>query len=348
MVPSPTGISDIVELLSKASFFASLLPDDLYWLASKSTLERYEAGEALFRPGETARRFYVVKAGAVAVSRTDESGHSEEMARFVAGDAVGDFDFSRSAVYDAEAACAEPSELLAFPGLGMGMDDLVRERPDVAARILLRSVAMISSRVRSTQALISDNAPWVRELRRQVYTDAATGLWSRSFLDAELPRSLEPPAAVLLVKPDRFKELCDAWTHAAGDAAMERIAAVLKDEARGLGKAWAIRLRSNEAAIVASGCGRAEAEALAERVAAAYRSIDLSAVTGGAGFSLSASIALASWPDDGKDFRGLVEQAYGLLMRAWKDGGYRVYRLADQNVNDVEPEARRVEPKVKR
>ncbi len=187
---------------------------------------------------------------------------------------------------------------------------------------------MISSRVRSTQALISDNAPWVRELRRQMYTDAATGLWSRAFLDDELPRSLEPPVAIVLCKPDRFKELCDTWTHSAGDAAMERIAAILKDEARGMRKAWAVRLRSNETALVASGCRPADADELARRLAAAYRGIDLGAATGGSDFRLSASIAVASWPEDGQDFRDLVEQAYGLMMHVWKDGGNTVARLS--------------------
>ena len=327
MAEKLAGLSDIVTLLRKSDFFSRLLDDDMYWLASKSELVSYPAGSALFEAGEKAVRFFILNSGAVAVSRIDASGHSEEMARFVAGDVVGDFDFSRGASYDAAAACAEDSDILVFPDRGETMDDLTRERPDIAARILLRSVAMISSRVRSTQALISDNAPWVRELRRQMYTDAATGLWSRSFLDDELHRSLEAPVAIVLCKPDRFKELCDSWGHSAGDAAMERIASILKDETRSIRKAWAIRLRSNETAIVASGCGPREGIALAERIMAAYSRIDLHPVTGGRGFALSASVAVASWPRDGKDFRGLVEQSYGQLMRAWKDGGARIYSL---------------------
>ena len=128
-------------------------------------------------PGDRAVRFFIVKSGSVAVSRLDAGGRSEEMARFVAGDVVGDFDFSRAAAYDAAAVCAEGSEILSFPGRGATMDDLVRERPDVSARILLRTVAMISSRVRSTQALISENAPWVRELVITSYSIHYTKLY---------------------------------------------------------------------------------------------------------------------------------------------------------------------------
>ncbi|MBN2875063.1 MAG: diguanylate cyclase [Spirochaetales bacterium] len=327
MPQSRTALTDIVRLIEGAEFFSRLLQDDLYWLAAQAELCSLAADTVLFRPGEKARCFYIVRDGSVAISRLDAGGRSEEMARFVTGDVVGDFDFARGASYDAMATCATPADLLVFPGFGKSMDDLIKDKPDVSARVLLRMVAMISSRVRSTQALISNNAPWVRELRRQVYTDAATGLWSRTFLDEELSRMLESPAAIVAIKPDRFKELCDAWGHSAGDVAMEKLAAILKDEARALRKAWAIRLRSNEAAIVASSCDAAEADALAARLSEAYTRLDLSSVAGDGGFRLSASVAISSWPEDGRDLRGLVSRTHELMAQAWKDGGSRVYRL---------------------
>lgn len=351
-IPSMTeisaGLPDIVTLLKKSDFFSRLLQDDMYWIASRSGLASYPAGSVLFKAGDMASRFFIIRSGTVAVSRIDAAGHSEEMARFVAGDVVGDFDFSRGAAYDAVATCVDDSTILAFPGGSLTMGDLTRERPDISARILLRTVAMISSRVRSTQALISDNAPWVRELRRQMFTDASTGLWSRAFLDDELSRSLEPPAAIVLCKPDHFKELCDTWTHSAGDVAMERIAAILKDEARSLRKAWAIRLRSNETAIVASDCRPAEALALAERLEKAFCAIDLSAVTGDPEFHLSASISVASWPEDGQHLGDLVQEAYGLMLRAWKDGGCRVYKLCDKDAQSVSSDAGRDSPEASR
>jgi len=337
MPESPTALSDIVRLLQGSEFFSRLLQDDLYWLASRAELGVFPAGTVLFSPGEKAYRFFIVRDGSVAVSRLDASGRAEEMARFVKGDVVGDFDFARGASYDAMATCVSTADLLVFPGNGQTMDDLVHEKPDVAARVLLRMVAMISSRVRSTQALISNNAPWVRELRRQVYTDAATGLWSRTFLDEELSHLLEAPAAIIAIKPDKFKELCDAWGHPAGDAAMEKIAAILKDEARALRKAWAVRLRSNETAIIASCCGARESEALAGRLSAAYAGLDLSSVSGAGDFRLSASIAVSSWPEDGKDLRSLVARTHELMAKAWKDGGSRTYRLGPASPSGASP-----------
>jgi CRP-like cAMP-binding protein len=137
----------------------------------------YPAQTSVFIEGERAERFYIVRRGTVVVYRRGEGERLDEMARFEAGDVVGDFDFSRRAVYDAMARAEDETELVAFPAYGLNMDDLARERPDIAARILLRSVAMISSRVRSTQATYPKMPPGYASLRRQMYTDSATGLW---------------------------------------------------------------------------------------------------------------------------------------------------------------------------
>jgi diguanylate cyclase (GGDEF)-like protein len=337
MEQSKIGLVDMVEILRNTELFSRLLPEDLNWLAGKSASRSYPTDASVFNEGERAERFYIVRSGSVVVYRRGEGERLDEMARFETGDVVGDFDFSRRAVYDAMAKAGDEAELVVFPAFGLSMDDLARERPDIAARILLRSVAMISSRVRSTQALISENAPWVRELRRQMYTDSATGLWVRAFMDEELPKILEEPSALILIKPDRFKELCDTWGHGAGDVAMERIAAILKDEARRLRSAWAIRLRSNETALVASNCPASEAECIQKRLAEAIEGIDIAEALGGTPFGFTASMALAIWPEDGKDFKQLVEAVYGVLMRVWKDGGNRSCRIAADPLDPVDP-----------
>jgi diguanylate cyclase (GGDEF)-like protein len=195
------------------------------------------------------------------------------------------------------------------------------------ARLLLKSAAMVSARLRSTQSLISHNAPWVRELRRQIYTDPGTGLWTKAFLDEELARGVERPSSLLIIKPDRFKELNDAHGHSAGDAAMERIAAILNDVVEGLGRGWALRLRSNETALVLPRCGTGEAIEIARGLRSQIGSLDLSSAIPRCAFRFTASMALATWPQDGADWKRLVDDAYSVLTRAWSDGGDRVYRL---------------------
>ncbi|HSV56697.1 MAG TPA: diguanylate cyclase, partial [Magnetospirillaceae bacterium] len=207
--------------------------------------------------------------------------------------------------------------------------DLARERPDVAARLLLRSLAMISGRLRATHKLISENAPWVRELHRQAYEDPGTGLWAKSFLDEELPRRLVTPTALVLVKPDRFKVLVDSRGHAAGDEAMARIAAVLQSAVRALGRGWAIRVRGNETAIVAPLCPRETAAELARSVAEGIADLEpVPAICGAPFFPFSAAIVHAVWPLDEKDWGVLFSRSQGALMAAWGAGGARVVSVS--------------------
>jgi diguanylate cyclase (GGDEF)-like protein len=318
--------AELLALLKKAELFSGLIDDDLAFVADRVEPISLERGAALFAQGEKARRFFIVRSGQIGIFRTEEDSSERELARYVAGDVLGDFDFAVGSAFDASARADTDAELLAFPSGGLSMQDLARERPDASARIYLRSLSMISSRLRSTQRLISENAPWVRELRRQIYTDSSTGLWSRAFLDEELPRNLTQPTAVVMLKPDKFKELNDAHGHAAGDEAMSLLAGILVGETERLGRGWAIRLRSNETAIVVPRCSPEEATAAARALAAKVAKMEVSAARG-TGFSFTASLSLALWPEDEPDWKRLVESAYGLLTRAWKDGGDRLYRL---------------------
>lgn len=318
--------SELMALLKKAELFSNLLDDDLSYVAERVERFALERGAVLFAQGEKARRFFIVRSGEIGIYRSEEGGAEREMARYVAGDVIGDFDFAIGSAFDATARAGSRAEVVAFPRGGMSMQDLASEKPDASARILLRSLSMISSRLRSTQRLISDNSPWIRELRRQIYTDSSTGLWSRAFLDEEVHRNLEKPTAVVMVKPDRFKELNDAHGHSAGDEAMALLSGILVGETERLGRGWALRLRSNETAVVVPGCRADEATAAARRLAAAVAAMEIPAARG-TGFAFTASLSLAVWPEDGADWRRLVEDSYGLLTRAWKDGGSRLYRL---------------------
>ncbi len=325
----PAADPGLPSLLRKAEIFSSLLDDDLAYAASRAGVIRLAKGARLFDAGQKAQRFYVVRSGGIRVFRSRPDGGEDEMALFASGDALGDFDFARGAEYDASAEAVEPTELVVFPGKDLVFDDLARERPDAAARLLLRSLAMISGRLRATHKLISENAPWVRELHRQAYEDPGTGLWSKAFVDEELPRYLVSPTSLVMIKPDRFKVLVDSRGHAAGDEAMARIAGVLQSSVRALGRGWAVRVRSNETAVIAPGCGREVAEELARSIG--EKIADLEPVPASRGtpfFMFSASVAYSVWPADGEDWKELFVRSQDALMAAWGEGGARVVPVA--------------------
>lgn len=330
MVPIPMAsaiaLPELLDLLRKAELFSSLLDDDLGYVAGSVDILLLKPGESLFLQGEAAGRFFIVRSGEIGIYRREEGGAERHMARYVAGDVIGDFDFAIGSPLDAGARAFEEAEVVAFPKKGLLMQDIASEMPGTCSRILLSSLSMISSRLRTTQRLISENSPWLRELRRQIYTDPSTGLWSRAFLDEELHKNLEPPTTLIMVKPDRFKELNDAHGHSAGDEAMALLSGILVGEAERLGRGWALRMRSNETAVIVPRCDARNAWLIARRVGHGISSMRVAAA-GESGFSFTSSIAYSVWPEDGRDWKALVDDSYSLLMKAWSEGGNRLCRL---------------------
>jgi diguanylate cyclase (GGDEF)-like protein len=319
--------ADILSLLRKAELFNALLEDDLQYIATRVCLKFYPSGKTVFLNDAKADRFYMVKSGEVSVVRGDRDGRMTEMARFLSGEVVGDFDFAMNSNHNANAIAANDSELLVFPMDGLRLEDLAREKPDTVSRILLRSLVMVSSRLRSTHKLISENAPWIRELKRQIYTDPPTGLMSRTFLDEEVLKLLSPPTAVILLKPDRFKLLVDAYGHQAGDEAMSMIAELLESTASSLGRGWAVRLKSNETALIVPNCNERQAHSLLCSLSKELGRLDVSRISPESDFRFSGSFAVGIWPQDEPEFSRLFEKAENILWRAWKDGGERAYRV---------------------
>ncbi len=316
------------DLLRGSEFFSALLEEDLAFASSRTGVLALKAGERLFSTGDTAAHFYIVREGSVRVFRPRQDGGCDEMAVFAPGDALGDFDFARRAAFDACAEAVVDSTLLMFPCAGATMDDLAIERPATAARLLLRSLAMIASRLRSTQVLISANSPWVRELRRRSMEDPGTGLWNRVYLDEEAVRFGSEPYALILLKPDRFKELVDSRGHAAGDEAMIRITAVLKSAVRRFGRGFAARLKSNETAVFLPYATAAEAEAVALRLAAGIAALAPVAGTGELPpFAFSASVVFVARPAAGPAWAPCFEAAYAGLLAAWKRGDGAIARI---------------------
>ena len=290
----------------------------------------------LFSAGEKALRFYILTGGEIRVFKKDDNGGEEEMARFTSGDTIGDFDFARGADYDAFAEAAQDSQLIVFPATNLTMDILAEKEPNFICSILLNAIIMMTGRIKSTRRLILENMSWVQELHRRAYEDPGTGLWKQTLIADEIAGVLKDPAALIMLKPDRFKILVDSCGHSAGDEAMIRIAIILKNITRILGHGWALRFKSNEVGLVINNCHSSQAENIAEKLAesvAAMDSVPLKIrLPGNMGapeegdspeFNFSATVAWSVWPTDDSDWDNLFQRNYTLLLDTWKNGGQK-------------------------
>ncbi|MDR0387098.1 MAG: cyclic nucleotide-binding domain-containing protein [Treponema sp.] len=325
-----------VGCIETADLFAALSERDRKFMSAHAGIMRLRQGDRLFSGDEKAEHFYMLLEGKIRIIQTRPDGKEDETACFVPGDTIGDFDFIRRAAYNARAEAVEDSCLVMFPGSGFRMDDLASEDPRAVSRLLINSILMMNSRIKQNRKFIVENLPGMQELRRRSYEDPGTGLLKQAFLDDELNSILEDPTTLFMMKPDRFKILVDTRGHTAGDEAMVRIAAVLKNAARRRGVGWPLRFKSNETGLVLPRMDGVRAEEAARELAGTIAALDpVPAQNGHPAFNFSVTVSWAVWPGDEPDWETLFQNNYALLLSTWRAGGNRIIRYGSAEPGNV-------------
>jgi diguanylate cyclase (GGDEF)-like protein len=163
-----------------------------------------------------------------------------------------------------------------------------------------------------------------RELERLSITDDLTGLYNRRYLmealanEVRRSRRLDHPCALLIADVDHFKEYNDAYGHLAGDEALTRIAAVLRETTRDVD--CAARYGGEEFVVIMPETKASGAIEMAQRIRT------LLAADERVGGKLSISIGVAQFPEDGDAPEALLARADAALYRAKREGRDRVLR----------------------
>ena len=163
-----------------------------------------------------------------------------------------------------------------------------------------------------------------RELERLSITDDLTGLFNRRYLmdmlalEIRRSRRMNHPFAVLMADVDNFKPYNDAHGHLEGDAALARVAAILRDTSRDVD--CAARYGGEEFVVLMPETEMAGAVEMAERIRTRLAG---DAVIGEA---LTISVGVAQFPADGETPEALLARADAALYQAKRDGRNRIVR----------------------
>jgi diguanylate cyclase (GGDEF)-like protein len=163
-----------------------------------------------------------------------------------------------------------------------------------------------------------------RELERLSITDDLTGLYNRRYLMESLAnevrraRRLKHPFALVMFDVDYFKEYNDASGHLAGDAALARIAAILRGSTRDVD--CAARYGGEEFVVLMPETEADGALETVQRIRASLASDD------GVGGKLTLSIGITQFPEDGATPETLLASADTALYQAKRTGRDRVVR----------------------
>jgi diguanylate cyclase (GGDEF)-like protein len=165
--------------------------------------------------------------------------------------------------------------------------------------------------------------------RRRAEFDALTGLLTpyelRRRLGRLVSRAQAAPGvriALLFVDTDRFKDWNDAYGHAAGDALLRALAAVLRDSAR-FPDDLVARNGGDEFCVVFTDTDKAEAIERADLLRCRIGTLDLRPLRPAGSpvaLRISASIGVAAYPLDAGDASGLLERADAAMYHSKRVG----------------------------
>ncbi len=177
------------------------------------------------------------------------------------------------------------------------------------------------------------------ELERLSVTDALTGLYNRRHLmgtlatEVQRSRRLRRPFSVLLADVDHFKQYNDTHGHPAGDAALARIADILRKTTRGVD--CVARYGGEEFLVMLLETTVGTAAIVAERIRARV------AIEEFAGGRITISIGVAECPSHGDTPESLIESADAALYEAKDRGRDRVVAAAGHQEREKEKKRRR-------
>lgn len=122
------------EVLRNVPLFANLPPDDLRRVAEIASARRYEKRAAIFREGERADGFYVVRAGKVKVFKLSADGKEQVLHLVGPGQSFAEATIFEGGTYPAHAEALEDSELVFLPK--RPFTDLLEKNPRIALRMM--------------------------------------------------------------------------------------------------------------------------------------------------------------------------------------------------------------------
>jgi diguanylate cyclase (GGDEF)-like protein len=164
-----------------------------------------------------------------------------------------------------------------------------------------------------------------RNLHDQAITDALTGLYNRRHFQDNLDKEMrrcereERPLSLLLLDLDHFKQYNDRWGHTQGDEELKRVATQVTKSIRSTDMPF--RYGGEEFAVLLPSCTKEQAADVAEKIRVAVGAHGHRAGVLG---RTTVSIGVATFPQDGRAARVLVDTADGALYAAKAAGRDRV------------------------
>jgi CRP/FNR family transcriptional regulator, cyclic AMP receptor protein len=135
---------ETARLLANTEVFADLEERELAEVAHVAVPRHWDRGEVIFREGDQGDTCYLLRTGAVVLTREHQDGRMVALAELRAGALFGELAMFRGETRSATAEAIEPTTAVAL--LASDMQRLIRRSPDIALKFL----AALAERVSKT------------------------------------------------------------------------------------------------------------------------------------------------------------------------------------------------------
>jgi diguanylate cyclase (GGDEF)-like protein len=185
----------------------------------------------------------------------------------------------------------------------------------------------------SFAAMAIENAKLHQETCKMAITDVLTGLYNRRYFEQVLPQELErahrynQPFGLLMIDVDNFKNFNDAFGHPMGDRILATIAKAIEKALRSVD--FAFRYGGEEITVILPETSLQSACQIAERIRQRVAADTGKLLRNSQDESITVSVGIACYPDDGADVDILVARADELLYQAKAAGRNCIRSRAD-------------------
>src|SRR3954451_12924920 len=135
-------VDETVRLLASTEIFGEVEPRELQEVATVAVPRHWDRGEVIFREGDVGDTCYLLRTGAVLLTREHQDGRLVALAELRAGSLFGELAMFRGETRSASAEAIEPTTAVAL--LAGDMQRLIRRNPDLALKLLAALAERVS------------------------------------------------------------------------------------------------------------------------------------------------------------------------------------------------------------
>lgn len=149
-----TIVERLCTMLEESQMFGDLEWPEIQTLASYVQAYRAAQGTTLFREGESGGYLCLIVEGRVDICKEDRAQENKTVATVGPGKTLGEMAMVDGEPRSATAIVAEPATLLVLTR--ENFTRLTREKPGLAAKVLLKVARLLSQRLRLTSGVLVD------------------------------------------------------------------------------------------------------------------------------------------------------------------------------------------------